>query len=289
VINNRFLNDSEGRSPNVQLLELAAIRCDCGTQIRAEISESTVAEYAEAMESGADFPPLIVFHDGNRYLLADGFHRLMAASRRGRTEFHADVRQGTKSDALRFALQANALHGLKRTNADKRRSIELALAEWPQVSDRQIAELCAVGYTLVAEVRKAQLPETGSWRLGADGKQRRVPLRVPPARKRCKGAAQGFADAAQPIPAELHDGILSAQVETNYDELRQIVTRPHAAMKQGVSYHLNVMQADAEIIAAAIHDNTIAKEQLLSAAVQMRLCVQLMEELARKLSIPNSN
>jgi hypothetical protein len=67
---------------------------------------------------------------------------------------------------------------LKRTNADKRRSVELALAEWPNVSDRQIAEICAVGYSLVAEVRQSQLPDSGSSpqpRIGKDG-NRQAPV-----------------------------------------------------------------------------------------------------------------
>ena len=50
------------------------------------------------------------------------------------------------------------------------------LAEWPNVSDRQIAEICAVGYSLVAEVRQSQLPDSGSSpqpRIGKDGKTRK--------------------------------------------------------------------------------------------------------------------
>ena len=41
-----------------------------------------------------------------------------------RAEIAADVRQGTRRDALLFAAGANSSHGLSRTTADKRRAIE---------------------------------------------------------------------------------------------------------------------------------------------------------------------
>ena len=101
-----------------------------------------------------------------------------AANRNGSKSISAEIRKGTKADALRFALGANVAHGLKRTNADKRRSVELALAEWPNVSDRQIAEICAVNHHLVADARSAQLGDSPSSpepqpRIGKDGKTRK--------------------------------------------------------------------------------------------------------------------
>ena len=73
-----------------------------------------------------------------------------------------------------FALSANATHGQPRTNADKRRSVELAFDEWPKLSDREIARICAVNPSLVADVRKAKVPESGTCeptkRIGGDGK-----------------------------------------------------------------------------------------------------------------------
>ena len=183
-MNNRFLNPdiSEGHSGKTQLLDLAVIRCDCGTQTRTAINQVTVEEYTQAMKEGAEFPPMVVFHDGSQYVLADGFHRFMAASRRGYSQFTVEIRRGTKSDALKFALQANATHGLKRTNADKRRSVELAVAEWPKLSNREIARICAVHHDMVGEVRADQLAESASsipeTRVGADGKQRPVLSRI---------------------------------------------------------------------------------------------------------------
>ena len=65
------------------------------------------------------------------------------------------------------------------TNADKRRSVEVALSEFGNLSDREIAKICAVGDHLVASAR-GQLRESRSSpvaRLGADGKIRKLPAK----------------------------------------------------------------------------------------------------------------
>lgn len=49
------------------------------------------------------------------------------------------------------------MHGLRRSNADKRRAMQMLLddAEWVQWSDREVAKACAVSHTFVAEQRRA--------------------------------------------------------------------------------------------------------------------------------------
>lgn len=61
---------------------LDLIQFDAGTQIRAAINEAVVGEYAELMQADTKFPPVVLFHDGNAYYMADGFHRAMAGSAR---------------------------------------------------------------------------------------------------------------------------------------------------------------------------------------------------------------
>ncbi len=143
-------------------MSLATIRTDGGTQSRAELSAETIAEYRDAMAAGAAFPPVVVFHDGTTYWLADGFHRVEAARTSGATEIAADVRQGTRRAAVLFSAGANAAHGLRRTNADKRRAVETLLRdeEWSAWSDREIARRCGVSQTFVGSVR-ASLSDNG--------------------------------------------------------------------------------------------------------------------------------
>jgi ParB-like chromosome segregation protein Spo0J len=83
----------------------------------------------------------VLFTDERDYWIGDGFHRVLAARRAGLTEFPADVRPGSRRDALLHSISSNDAHGLPRTNADKRRAVGLLLSdpEWGQWSDREIA------------------------------------------------------------------------------------------------------------------------------------------------------
>lgn len=144
-------------------LPLADLKRDPELQCRARGTQrAAVAEYAEAMSAGATFPPIAVFRDPKGVLwLSDGFHRVEAAELAGIAELPADVREGSRKDALLFAASANAGHGLRRTTADKRRAIGLLLGNFPRLSDRKIAEAAGVDHKTVAAARRALSPEGG--------------------------------------------------------------------------------------------------------------------------------
>lgn len=141
----------------MERLNLSLIRTDGGTQTRAELSQEAIADYAEALTDGADFPAIVVFHDGEAHWLADGFHRIAAATKIDLLDFPAIIKQGTRRDAVLYSLSANATHGLRRTNADKRRAAETLLAdeEWGRWSDREIARRCGVDHKFVGTVRSS--------------------------------------------------------------------------------------------------------------------------------------
>lgn len=138
-------------------LRVDRIRTDGGTQPRAAMDETTVADYAEAIEAGTVMPPVVVFHDGEVYWLADGYHRLAATKRLGCLDIDVDLRQGTRRDAMLFSFGANATHGLRRTNADKRRAVLAMLSDpdWSQWSNRQVAKACSVSPDMVDRLRPA--------------------------------------------------------------------------------------------------------------------------------------
>lgn len=158
----------------MSLLKISKIKTESGTQTRVMINEDTVADYAEAMESGVEFPPIVVYHDGTDYYMADGFHRCLGASRIGLKEISAEIRKGTRIDALKYALGANCTNGLRRTNDDKHRCVEIALREFPDWSDRKIEEACGVSDYLVATVRKETGARNGTSTLPADQPQTRT-------------------------------------------------------------------------------------------------------------------
>jgi hypothetical protein len=136
-------------------IEVAAIK-DGGAQMRIEMRPETVLDYAEEMLGGATFPPVVVFFDGTDYWLGDGFHRHAAAKKIERATIAAEVREGTARDAVLYGVGANATHGLRRTQADKRRAVERLVTdpEWAQWSDRQIAKVAKVDHKTVAKIRR---------------------------------------------------------------------------------------------------------------------------------------
>lgn len=142
-------------------VSLDKIRLDGGTQPRVAIDESLIAEYAEVVEQ---LPPITVYFDGADYWLADGFHRLHAMRQRGVVEADCEVRKGTRRDAVLASVGANAQHGKRRTNEDKRRAVETLLedATWGAMSDREIAKLCAVSHPFVASLRPRRSFESGN-------------------------------------------------------------------------------------------------------------------------------
>lgn len=146
-------------------LKLSQIKLDYAIQPRAQLDMIVIGEYAQAMRDGADFPPVTVFcdPDGNHWL-SDGFHRVEAARMigDGLAAVEADVRPGTRRDAILYACGANAEHGLRRTNADKRRAVETLMHddEWAAWSNAEIARRCAVDEKTVRTLRAEAAPET---------------------------------------------------------------------------------------------------------------------------------
>lgn len=126
-----------------------------------KLNGSVVYDYEEQMRAGDTFPPVVLFHDGERYWLADGFHRVAAARQLGATEIDADVQEGTRRDAILYANgPANRSHGLPLTAEDKRNRVDRMLQddEWSQWSDRKIAKHCGVSHTFVGMFRTRLAP-----------------------------------------------------------------------------------------------------------------------------------
>jgi hypothetical protein len=159
-----------------RLIAIADIEQDLALQPRATLHRDWIEEYAMEMAEGAKFPPVVVFFDADerKGWLADGFHRVLAAEAAGCGSIMADVRSGTRRDALLYSVGANAVHGHRRTNDDKRRAVEILLndPEWELWPDRQIAEQCGVTHPFVAGQR-LRLSGNG-YQLGAITKPRKV-------------------------------------------------------------------------------------------------------------------
>jgi hypothetical protein len=130
------------------------------------------------MDGGSAFDPGGAVYDGKCYWLWDGFHRFHAERRRGSDTMVLEVTKGTLDDARRLSLGANKEHrGMRRTNRDKRRAVERALAWFPGYSAGKVAELCGVSVRFVTGMRNQQ-PTLNRSELdvviGRDGRTRNV-------------------------------------------------------------------------------------------------------------------
>ena len=150
-------------------IEIRRIVADADCQLRAAGSDATIRDYAEALAAGATFPPVTVFHDGEAFFLADGFHRLEAHRLAGITEIIAEIHEGDARDAKLHAAGSNYAHGLQRTHADKRKAITTLLTdpEWKEWSDREIAKRTHVDHKTVAKLRRE---------LSGDGVNGEIPM-----------------------------------------------------------------------------------------------------------------
>jgi hypothetical protein len=95
-------------------------------QPRAAIDRTVLENYVQLLVDGVRFPPVVAFRDGDVLWLADGFHRWHAHKVIDADGIEADIREGTRRDALLHSLAANAKHGLQRGATDYSRAYETA-------------------------------------------------------------------------------------------------------------------------------------------------------------------
>jgi ParB-like nuclease family protein len=143
-------------SNNIEVANLSPtdIKADQGCQARVTTDATTIDHYAEIItEEGYVFPPVVVYYDDANYWLSDGFHRHAAAKKAGLGSLKAEIRKGSRRDAILYAVGANAT--LRRTREDKRHAVEILLKdeEWSKWSNRTIAHRCGVNEKLVRTLR----------------------------------------------------------------------------------------------------------------------------------------
>ena len=139
------------------MLPIASLVLSGETQIRVAIDKETVLRYATLMiseEGRTKFPPIIVYRDKNGELwIADGHHRITAAIRCNLTEILAEIREGTKADAIWAAAEINSKNALQLKDNDIRKAITMLLEAWPDRSLRSIAEAVGCSKSYVGKVK----------------------------------------------------------------------------------------------------------------------------------------
>jgi len=134
-------------------------------QIREQIDPDQIDNLREAIESKIELPPIDLFQsetEENAYYIGDGWHRLHAHREAKCKTIAAIVHPGGRAAALKHALGANADHGLRRTNRDKRNAVKIALSAFKTHSGREIARICNVTESLVRTIKKKQMEQSST-------------------------------------------------------------------------------------------------------------------------------
>lgn len=160
----------------VQLLGLASIVTNAGTQFRESLCEEATNNYTEILKAWKEentkdapdksmsewtkcpLPAIVVFKTPeNTYINADGFHRIKAAKAAKLEYYPAEQREGTKEDAIKYALQANDKHGVRLTDADKHNKLKAALKVdgYATLSNNALAAKIGVSESFVRTNRPA--------------------------------------------------------------------------------------------------------------------------------------
>lgn len=127
-------------------------------------------------------PPIVVHK--NTMKVIDGFHRLRAAAMRGEEWIEVKLFDGDEVAAFILAVEANILHGLPLSLADRTAAAERIVRFNPAWSDRAIAAstgLAASTVKLIRERSTASIDQLNA-RIGRDGRVR--PLRAAEGRRR---------------------------------------------------------------------------------------------------------
>lgn len=159
----------------VQTIKVAALEVCDRTRVRHQAPKAAsdvVQEYADAYRCGLLLEPLDVFREKGteRYIVADGEHRLLALRAAKVEEVDVRMHEGDEVAALDFAIGCNQSHGLRRSKADKYHAFQRIMetptlrAKYP--TDTNLADKIGVAIRTVSDYKV-------QWR-NSDGGDKRV-------------------------------------------------------------------------------------------------------------------
>ena len=144
-----------------ELIPLDDILAKDDLQMRAgELDWEFVDTLTDTLRDGGELPPLTVFVAGDRYLLADGFHRHAAYCAVKAKLVPVNILSGGEEAAFRHALGANADQLAKpRTRKDIRRAVTEAIMQCiiskpkaEQATQQDVAAWCKVNQSTVSRI-----------------------------------------------------------------------------------------------------------------------------------------
>ncbi len=140
-------------TPGLQTIAIQDLKFTKSVPTRAKIDESTVRDYCSRMRAGDEFPPIVVFFDGEHLYLADGQHRFRAAIDAGVASLSVDVRAGSFTEAIAHGAMRNARQGLRLNTADVETVIWAILGINPTLKPEDLAALAACAPDIVRQLK----------------------------------------------------------------------------------------------------------------------------------------
>jgi ParB-like chromosome segregation protein Spo0J len=125
-------------------------------------------------ESEDGLPPILVHRSTMR--IVDGMHRFRAAQLRGQQEIEVRYFDGDEASAFVLAVQANIMHGLPLSLADRKAAAARVMTLYPHWSDRMVALATGLAAKTVAAQRKRPDEDKQQLdvRVGRDGRARPI-------------------------------------------------------------------------------------------------------------------
>ncbi|MGL6135949.1 MAG: ParB N-terminal domain-containing protein [Planktothrix sp.] len=123
-----------------------------------KLKEDHINDLIVAFNNRTPLPPIVIFKDrDSKFWLADGHHRVEAATRLGNEDISCDIRIGSKREAKLHSICCNNEHGLKPTPHEKNNmAAELLLdAAWTKKTDTEISKMVGMGQSTISKMRRS--------------------------------------------------------------------------------------------------------------------------------------
>lgn len=138
-----------------KLIFIQDIDIKSSPMVRHSLRDDVVLEYANIYKADPKaLPPVDLFtEDSKTYLIGDGMHRIEAVLLNVGKTITANIHSGGYEEALKYALRSNERHGIRRSQADKRKCVQEAIKQWPKLTDSAVGEIAGVDNHTVKTVR----------------------------------------------------------------------------------------------------------------------------------------
>ena len=278
----------------VILIGVADIQKDDYFRCRETDNEAKIREYAElflenkvAMTKNEkpkhDFPLIWVWYDESRkrYVLLCGYHRLGAFTLAEYDKIQVRVFNGTKEDALLFAIRDNSTHGLSYSPGDKKFAIMKALQNLHDKKPLQtIADKVDCAYSYVSRIQNEMhgkgLLTKPAKRLGKDGKEYSTTRKASKSKSNIEGSEQ--VQLSPPLPDSCPDSEVSFTFEAN--------ERPEKPAEANEVQPKSLAEKESSVIALIGEiSKSENKEEGKTALIRIRVALNKCERLYRSVHL----